>query len=375
MIRVMLVDDSPIALHILQRLLLRSPDIQVVGTATDGAAALELLPALDPEVICTDMHMAGMDGLAFTRAVMSSRPRPILVVSVSVEPGSANVFSLLEAGAVDVYPKPRAILEADQEKLAHELASKIRIVAGVHVFRRGGETPRATTSPWDPSPVPTPHAPVRMVAMGASTGGPQALRTILASLPATFPAPVACVQHIGADFLDEMVRWLAEVCPLPVRKAEQGKSPLAGTVYFAPENAHLEFDEHGRFALTRLPPLDGHRPSVTATMHAAARCFGAGAVGVLLTGMGRDGADGMAAITAAGGVTIAQDEASSVVYGMPKEAVARGAAQFVLPLDRIARVLIELVKSSMTASVPSRGKETSRQQHPVPPNHAASLKY
>lgn len=339
MIRVLLVDDSPLVLHILQRLLSRSPDIQVAGTAANGREALDLLPALDPDVICTDLHMPVMDGLALTRAVMSDHPRPILVVSVSVEPGSPNVFRLLEAGAVDVYPKPRAILEADQDKLALELASKIRIVAGVHVFRRQAIAP----SPAVSLAPPLPRAPAaRIMVIGASTGGPQALREILSHLPAGFPLPVICVQHIGGAFLAEMIAWLAEASALPVGMAAHGDSPEAGKVYFAPDDAHLEFDGSGRFLYTVSPPHDGHRPSVTVAMRSAARCFGAGTVGVLLTGMGSDGAAGMAEIFAAGGITIAQNEESCVVYGMPKQAVELGAARHVLPLEQIAPALIAL---------------------------------
>lgn len=347
MIRVLLVDDSAIALHIMQRLLARSPDIQVVGTAADGREALDLLPALNPDVICTDLHMPVMDGLEFIRVVMSRHPRPILVVSVSVEPDSPNVFRLLEAGAVDVFAKPRAILDADQEKLARELASKIRILSGVHVFRRNGAAMSAA-SPRLPIP-PQTRAAVRIVAIGASTGGPQALRAILSGLPSSFPAPVLCVQHIAHGFLSELVAWLAETSPLAVRQAVQGEVPQAGVVYFAPEDAHLELDNGGRLNLSQAPPCDGHRPSVTVTLRAAARQFGPAAVGVLLTGMGRDGADGMAAIAGAGGITIAQDEASSVVYGMPKEAVALGAARHVLPLEQIAAALAALANGRNSA--------------------------
>ncbi|MDP2809744.1 MAG: chemotaxis-specific protein-glutamate methyltransferase CheB [Rhodocyclaceae bacterium] len=340
MIRVLLVDDSPIALHILQRLLSFAPDIQVAGTAANGREALDLLQALNPDVICTDLHMPVMDGLEFTRAVMAGQPRPILVISVSVEPGSPNVFRLLESGAVDVYPKPCAILDADMEAKAAELASKIRILAGVHVFRHAGAVKSAP-----PPSLPRPPVAVRIVVIGASTGGPQALREILSHLPAGFPAPVVCVQHIGASFLSGLLAWLAEASPLPVKKAAHGEAPQAGVVYFAPNGDHLEFDDGGRFALTQAPPHDGHRPSVTVTLRAAARCFGAGAVGVLLTGMGRDGAEGMADIAAAGGVTLAQDEASSVVYGMPKAAVELGASRHVLPLEQIAPALAALANS------------------------------
>ncbi|MDO8465668.1 MAG: chemotaxis-specific protein-glutamate methyltransferase CheB [Gallionella sp.] len=343
-IRVLLVDDSPLALHILQRMLTRSPEIQVVGTAANGREALDLLPALNPDVICTDLHMPVMGGLEFTRAVMADYPRPILVVSVSVEPDSSNVFHLLEAGAVDILPKPRDILSDDTDKLANELASKIRILAGVRVFRRHNSA-RDMLAVMQQSSISLPHpkAPLRMVVIGASTGGPQALLDILGQLPKNFPLPVVCVQHIGANFLSGMVAWLAESCPLPVRMATHGERPQAGVVYFAPEDAHLEWDGGERFALTHAPPLEGHRPSVTITMQAAARSFGGGTVGVLLTGMGRDGAEGMASIAAAGGITIAQNEASSVVYGMAREAVARGAVQYILPLKQIVPALITIV--------------------------------
>jgi two-component system chemotaxis response regulator CheB len=347
MIRVLLVDDSPMVLHILQRLLSRSPEIQVVGTAADGREALELVPSLNPDVICIDLYMPVMDGLEFTREVMANYPRPILAVSVAVEPGSPNIFRLLEAGAVDIMPKPRDILTGDLDQAANELASKIRILAGVHVFRRHNNARGAPVAKLAPKPaiLPRPQTPVRMVVIGASTGGPQALHEILAHLPATFPVPVVCIQHIGSNFLSEMVTWLNEVSPLPVRKAAHGETAQAGVVYFAPEDAHLEWDDSGRFALSLAAPLEGHRPSVTVTMRAAARCFGAAAAGVLLTGMGRDGAEGMASIAAAGGITIAQDEASSVVYGMPKQAVELGAVLHILPLDQIAPALVTLANN------------------------------
>lgn len=357
MIRVLLVDDSPIVLHILQGLLLRASDIQVVGTASDGKQALELLPKLNPDVICTDLHMPVMNGLELTRAVMKTKPRPILVISVSVQADSPNVFHLLEAGAVDVFVKPRAILAANQDKLAQCLASKIRIVAGVHVFHSKPETYAS------PSPTPWPAliagVPAKIVVVGASTGGPQALHTILCALPKSFPIPLVCIQHIGADFLNELVRWLAEASPLPIRQAANGELPQAGVIYFAPGHTHLEFDERGRFALSAAPPCDGHRPSITVTMRAAARHYGANAAGVLLTGMGRDGAAGLAEIGSAGGVSIAQDEASSVVYGMPQAAVALGGVRHVLPLEKIAPALVALANNAGATNVVSQPQEAT----------------
>lgn len=344
MIRVLLVDDSPIVLHVLQNLLSRAPEIRVVGTAANGREALNLVPALNPDVICTDLHMPVMDGLEFTREVISKYPRPILVVSVSVEADSPNIFKLLEAGAVDVFLKPLGILGADMDKLAEDLASRIRILSGVKVLRRN--TAAKSPAPFAASRISArPQAPLRIVVIGASTGGPQALREILSGLPSTFPLPVVCIQHIGSSFLSGMLAWLDEACQLKVRMARQGETPQSGMIYFAPEDAHLEFDSSGRFVLSTAPLFDGHRPSITLAMRAVARCFGAGAVGVLLTGMGRDGADGMANIAAAGGITIAQDEASCVVYGMPKEAVALGGVRYILPVGQIAPELVTLAQN------------------------------
>jgi two-component system chemotaxis response regulator CheB len=342
MIRVLLVDDSPIALHLLQRLLLRVPDIEVAGTASNGHEALGLLKALAPDVVCTDLHMPEMSGLELTRHIMRTQPCPILVVSVSVEPGSPNVFQLLEAGALDVFPKPRDIERSDPDVIARELASKIRILAGVHVFRRKetGELPRPEFT------LQKPTSAQRILVIGASTGGPVALRTVLSALPAAFPWPVLCVQHISKGFMAELMVWLAGCCRLKVAAARPGERPQPGIVHFAPEDTHLQLNDKGCFELSIAPPVEGHRPSVSVSMQSAAQRYGANAVGVLLTGMGRDGAEGMLAISRAGGITISQDEASCVVYGMPKAAVGLGAVQYELPLENIAPALISLATGS-----------------------------
>jgi two-component system chemotaxis response regulator CheB len=182
------------------------------------------------------------------------------------------------------------------------------------------------------------------VAIGASTGGPQALQTILSPLPAGFPVPLLCVQHISLGFLKGLVDWLAAHCRIHVRIARDGEAPAAGTAYFPEEETHLTLGPDGRLRLTRDPAVGGHRPSVTVTLQSVARRHGSAAVGVLLTGMGQDGVDGMRAIAEAGGVTIAQDEASCVVFGMPKQAIAAGAAQQVMPLTKIAAAVIEAVR-------------------------------
>lgn len=388
-IRVLLVEDSPVALMIFKRLLGSTPEIEIVGTAGTGIDGLELIPKVHPHVICTDLHMPKMDGLEFTKEVMARFPCPILVISSSVQAEDTHtVFNLLKAGAVDVFPKPRQGVMGNFEAIRQELISKIKVLSGVTVFtlhRRGAghrETPRASPGvvppknagkilipeqkrvepvvqrvKIPPSYTPTPRYPsspltpdaltvaasfrgVKIVAIGASTGGPQALHTILTQLPPKFPVPVICVQHISEGFLKGLVDWLASECQLPVKIAPAGERPEPGIIYFPPEQKHLEFDSQGRFLYSSMDPFSGHRPSVTVMFNAVAKFYRRAALGILLTGMGRDGADGMLELFKQGGITIAQNEASSVVFGMPKEAIALSAARYILPITDIAPMLL-----------------------------------
>jgi len=341
-IRVLLVDDSPLALAVLRQMLATSPDLEVVGTATGGLEALGLIPALQPTVICADYHMGGMNGLEFTRQVMARFPRPILVVSSAVGATDTDrVFALLEAGAVDVFPKPRGGRDADAQS-AERFIKKVKIVAGVWVrgrLPREALSPTLSSTPPSLPPIPATRA-MQIVVMGASTGGPQALQTILSQLPRRFPLPILCVQHISSGFLPGLVNWLGAHFAGKVEIARMGELPAPGHVYFPPENSHLVIDRAGRLQASSEPPYEGHRPSVNVTFLSAAAHYGDTAIGVLLTGMGRDGGEGMAALAQAGAWTIAQDEASCVIFGMPGDAVQRGAARAVLPLNEIAGALI-----------------------------------
>ncbi|MEP0807674.1 chemotaxis-specific protein-glutamate methyltransferase CheB [Trichocoleus sp. ST-U2] len=347
-IRVLLVDDSAIAMAVLKRILSSSPEIEVVGMAQTGREALALIPSCLPQVICTDLHMPQMDGLEFISEVMATYPRPILVISTSVqEEDRQNVFRLLEAGAVDIFPKPRGGAGSDYELVKQELIGKIKILAGVSVFTQYRKKPvldfKFSTIN---SQGKIPHQKSKIVVIGASTGGPQALYNILIHLPANFPLPVICIQHISEGFLQGMVDWLGLECRLPVKIARAGEIPKARTIYFPPERLHLELDTQGRFCHSAALPVGGHRPSVTVTFKSVASFYGQGTVGILLTGMGRDGAEGMETIARAGGITIAQDEKSCVVFGMPKEAIALGAAQYVLPVTEIAPMLLARIMGS-----------------------------
>jgi two-component system, chemotaxis family, protein-glutamate methylesterase/glutaminase len=305
-----------------------------------------------------------MNGLEFTEEVMMRFPRPILVISASVQvEDTQTIFKMLNAGAVDVFPKPRAPSIEEYELLKQELISKIKILSGVTVFTRYRRNSN-TITPVDRQPVkletktniPISRPPginlpsqnyyskPKIVSIGASTGGPQALNNILSQLPINFPLPILCVQHISEGFLQGLVDWLGSECQLPVKIAKFGEIPQPGVIYFPPEGRHLELDSFGKFLCSNSPPVSGHRPSVTVTFASVAKCYGAANIAVLLTGMGRDGADGMLAIAQAGGITIAQDEASSVVFGMPKEAIALGAAKHILPVNQIAPMLLKQLK-------------------------------
>ncbi|MGD1804534.1 chemotaxis-specific protein-glutamate methyltransferase CheB [Dapis sp. BLCC M126] len=369
-IKVLVVDDSPIALIVLKRIFATSPEIEVVGTAKNGLEALKLIPQVQPDVICTDLHMASMNGLEFTREVMHKYARPILVISSSVqEHDTQNVFQLLEAGAVDVFPKPQTGFTSDYDAIKQELINKIKILSGVKVFTRHYHhintvnreyrqqlfvrniQHKLAKSPSVSAPQTIPKYPrlskiIKILAIGASTGGPQALKTILNNLPSTFPIPIICVQHISNGFLNGLVNWLANECKLPIKIAISGELPEAGAIYFPPEDHHLELDNRGKFFCSKTPAIGGHRPSITVTFNSVANFYGSSATGVLLTGMGRDGADGMQAIAQAGGLTIAQDEASSIIFGMPKEAIALGAAQYILSINDISHKLLNYIGKS-----------------------------
>lgn len=327
-------------------MLLKSPDIEVVGTATNGREALDLVPKVKADVICTDLHMPVMNGLEFTREVMATHPTPILLVSVTAYESSLSAFEVLQAGAVDIFLKPRASFEIDYEQHAAQLIQKIKILSGVRVFRRprslAAMTVKPVASPLQSS-IRITEAHLQVIVIGASTGGPQALYTILNTFPPDFPLPVICIQHINDGFLQGFVDWLASQSRVKMEIAKAGAVPLPGTIYFPQEGHHLKVDGRGRFVISPEPSFDGHRPSVTITMNSVVEYYGASACGVLLTGMGKDGAEGLLAVKNAGGITIAQDQATSVVFGMPKAAIDMGAACYILPLPEIGPMILNLV--------------------------------
>ncbi|HHP7230339.1 MAG TPA: chemotaxis-specific protein-glutamate methyltransferase CheB [Xenococcaceae cyanobacterium] len=361
-IRVLIVEDSAIFQTVLKNIFQTSPDIEVVGTASNGVEGLALIPQLNPDVICTDFHMPKMDGLEFTKQVMATDPRPILVISVSVQTEQRHrIFELLEAGAVDIFPKPRSGESPASQIDRLKLVNKIKVLAGVRVFKKRAslsdfssqplsKTPQqaavnfaAISQPRSKSPqqaAATSASGIKIVAIGTSTGGPQALQAIFEGIPANFPVPIVCVQHISHGFLDGLIQWLALSCPLPIQIASSGMIPQSGTIYFPPEKKHLELDSQGRFICSDSSPVGGHLPAVDVTFKSIAKVYGSQAIAILLTGMGKDGAAGMRLIQQAGGLTIAQNQETSVIFGMPKEAIELGAVKHILSLPEITPFLL-----------------------------------
>jgi two-component system chemotaxis response regulator CheB len=341
MIGVFLVEDSPIALQILTKIISNAPDIRVVGTATNGRDALLAIPQAKPDVICTDFYMQGMSGLQLIKEIMTRFPKPILVISVAVgAEHPENVFQLLQAGAIDVLPKPTTGLLSDYNK--DELLTKIRILAGVKVFTRSSRALSSIPAPVVQNGRIT-NSAISMVAIGASTGGPQAVFKILRVLPRDFPVPIICTQHISSGFLGGLVRWMNEECALTVKIAQQGELLQAGVVYYAPDGFNLEVNHQRKVCLSPPSSAEIHCPSINVMFRSVALHSGSGGLGILLTGMGEDGAQGLLAIAQAGGVTVVQDEASCVVFGMPKAAIHLGAVQHIVEIEKIGDFILKLV--------------------------------
>ncbi|MFN3361837.1 MAG: chemotaxis-specific protein-glutamate methyltransferase CheB [Pseudanabaenaceae cyanobacterium] len=340
-IGVFVVEDSPIALQVLTNIINSAPDIKVIGTATNGMEALLKIPKANPDVVCTDLYMKGMDGLELTRQIMSRCPKPILVISVGVGKGQEqNAFQLLEAGAIDVVAKPETGMPEDYDR--SEIVQKIRILAGVKVFTR---PLRSSPTPIAIPTVTRQEKPksIKLIAIGASTGGPQAIAKILRRLPKDFPLPILCTQHISIGFLDGLVNWMQQECQLQVKIAQAGEELQPGTVYYAPDRFNLEVSKQARIALSPPQEHERHCPSVNVMFRSVALNFGSESMGILLTGMGEDGAVGLQAIALAGGVTVAQDEQSCAVFGMPKVAIDLGAVQHILPPEGISQFIMEFV--------------------------------
>lgn len=331
--RVMVCEDSPTYAHALKRFLERDEGVRVVGVCSSAEQLLRKLPIVRPDLVTMDLELPGIDGLEATERIMSSDALPVLVVSAHTKRGSERAAAALAAGALDAIPKSELRLAEPDEPVSIALRRKVKRLATART--RSGELPRETARS---SSLPGRRASA--IGVCASTGGPQALHRLLLELPGDFPIPILVVQHMADGFLDGFVSWLARNVALPVRIASEGARPERG-VTFAPDGAHLVLGAAGRLTLDRDLRAGSHRPSGDVLFRSLAASRGQEAVAVVLTGLGRDGAEGLRAVADAGGMTIAQDPGSSAVFGMPRVAAEQGAA-VVLPPAGIGVVLGDL---------------------------------
>lgn len=343
MIKVLVVEDSPVVRQFLIHVLDADPGIRVIGSVSNGEEAIEAVKHYRPDVITMDIHMPKMDGMEATRRIMETSPTPIVIVSGSTDPHeNTKMFRAMEAGALAVLIRPNGIGHPNHEASVRELIQTVKLMSEVKVVRRWPQTrPRPVLSST-PKAMVEKSANVRVIAMGASTGGPPVLQTILAMLPKDFPLPVLIVQHIASGFVTSFVEWLAQSSKLPVHVAAHGEHIAPGHVYVAPDEFQMKVERGGIIALTKDEPENGLRPSVSYLFRSLAAGYDGQVAAVLLSGMGRDGAEELRLLKGNGAVTIAQDKVSSVVHGMPGEAIKLDAATFVLAPDKIAAVLIGL---------------------------------
>ncbi len=350
MIRVLIVDDSAVVRQLLSAELARAGDIDVVGTAADPYAARDKIVRLAPDVITLDLEMPRMDGLTFLGKLMRYHPMPVIVVSSLTPRGSDTALRALELGAVDVVGKPGSAYSVAE--VGKQIAERIRVAATARVGARAPAAPPAA------EPAPKASGPAvmrtthRILAIGASTGGTSALQEVLTAMPVDSPGALV-VQHMPEHFTAAFARRLNELCRIEVREAADGDVLVPGLALIAPGNYHMVLRRSGAQYLVAVkggPPVHHQRPSVDVLLHSVASQAGANAVGAILTGMGADGAAGLLAMRQAGAQTVAQDEATCVVFGMPREAIRMGAAEHVVPLGQVAGKLLKLASAARVAA-------------------------
>jgi two-component system, chemotaxis family, protein-glutamate methylesterase/glutaminase len=355
-IRVLVVDDSALVRGLLTEIIDRQPDMCCVGAAADPLVAREMIRTHSPDVITLDVEMPRMDGLDFLSRLMRLRPMPVVMVSTLTERGADVTLKALELGAVDFVAKPKIGVADGLRQLGADITEKIRAAARARVARRPG--PPAATPGVPPPMAPPPMAQLgrlsteKIIFIGASTGGTEATRELLAEMPADSPA-VMITQHMPPGFTKSYAARLDSLCRIRVAEARDGERVLPGHAYVAPGGFHLSVERSGANYVARVTdgdPVNRHRPSVEVLFDSAARVVGRNALGVMLTGMGADGARAMKTMRDAGSFNLVQDEASCVVFGMPREAIAHGAAHEVLPLNRIAPRLLEWLRTNAGVS-------------------------
>jgi two-component system chemotaxis response regulator CheB len=339
-IRVLIVDDSATARAVLKEILSAAVGIEVVGAAPDAYVARDKIVELHPDVICLDVEMPRMDGISFLKKLMIYMPTPVVMVSSLTRKGAQVTLDALEAGAIDYVAKPHSNIYDGADEIKHELIEKVRIAARAHVKK---------TEPTEIKKIaaytPLAETTQKVIAIGASTGGTEALKEVLMRMPRNSPG-IIVVQHMPGTFTRAFAQRLNELCEMSVKEAENGDHVGMGQVLIAPGNYHMVLRRSGARYYVEIGEghnVSGHKPSVDVLFSSTAKAAGRNAIGIILTGMGADGAKGMAAMHGEGAVTIAQDEKSCVVFGMPKVAIEKGGVDHIVPLDKIAQKTVDLL--------------------------------
>ncbi|HUW26947.1 MAG TPA: chemotaxis response regulator protein-glutamate methylesterase [Gallionella sp.] len=352
-IKVLIVDDSAVVRQVLSAVLAEDPDIELLGAASDPVFAMERMRVQWPDVIVLDVEMPRMDGITFLKKIMAERPTPVVICSTLTERGAATTLQALEAGAFSIITKPKMGLKQFLKDSSDDLLSAVKAAALANAHRLVRSTPAVAVAPSpklsaDAILSATTHAMAetteRVVAIGTSTGGTQALETVLTALPQVCPG-IAIVQHMPEKFTGAFAARLNELCKIEVREAKNGDRVLPGRALIAPGGRHMLLKRNGsqyHVDIVDGPPVSRHRPSVDVLFRSVAKCAGRNALGIIMTGMGDDGASGLLEMRNEGALTIGQDEQTCVVYGMPKEAVKRGAVIKTLPLGAIAGAIAGL---------------------------------
>ncbi|HIJ77991.1 MAG: chemotaxis response regulator protein-glutamate methylesterase [Desulfobulbaceae bacterium] len=344
-VRVLIVDDSSLVRSILSEGLSKDPGIEVVGMAPDPFVARDKIVQLKPDVLTLDVEMPRMDGVDFLRRLMPQYPIPVVMVSALTQKGKRITMEALEAGAVDFVSKPTTDLARGLEGMMMELRTKVKIAKNANVSHWKSKRQVLPSERVLSAPRALAESTDKVIAIGASTGGTEAIRTVISRFPATMPG-VVIVQHMPPGFTKMFAERLNGICDMQVKEAESGDRVMPGRILIAPGDIHMRIQRSGGIYKVVCEPGEkvcGHRPSVEVLMQSVAKHVGANAIGVMLTGMGADGADAMLAMRQSGARTMAQDEASSVVFGMPNEAFKRGGAEKLVPLDKIAASIMQLL--------------------------------
>jgi len=347
-IRVLVVDDSAFMCKVLQEIINSDPQMEVVGQGRDGRDGVALAESLRPDVITMDINMPHVDGLQATELIMSQHPRPIVIVSSESREGAASTLKALELGAIDFVPKPSSGIDLDMKSVREELTRKLKLAAKVRVVRTAtrsklaaGQAPAASASHSNANAIAAAQngGKFPMISIAASTGGPAAVTRVVAGLPKDLGAAVFLVLHMPATFTKQFTVQLSEVSALPVKEAEQNETPQPGTIYLCPGSHHMRLSLGGKISLDDGPRIDGYRPCADVAFETIAAYARALTIGVVMTGMGNDAAKGAKAVRAAGGYVIAQDEATSMIFGMPSEAIQAGGVDEVVALDNISAAI------------------------------------